>query len=139
MTKSNDAIFVESAVLPGTDIRQDIAAELGDQRVYTLMGAALALAVAVKFPDSATSSEVAAFVNDMKERYPEGAEEFDGEQIEKIIRGIRGETELLDNIDPNFMADMSFMLTYAIISGEGLSDADMEEYVSQVIEVADAH
>lgn len=139
MSKSNEAIFVESAVTPGTDIRQDIAEEIGDQRTYTLMGAALALSVAMKFPQGSDSDEIQSYISQMRNRFPEGTDSFKPDQLESIIRGIRGEVELLDDVDPNYMAEMSFMLPYAIITQDKVEGEALDDFVDQVVELANAN
>ncbi|HZE37829.1 MAG TPA: hypothetical protein VE172_03375 [Stackebrandtia sp.] len=136
MTKSDEAVFVESAITPGMEVRQDIAERLGDRRAYTLMGAALIIAVKRKFPEGTGSAEIQAYVTEMKARFPEGADNFKPMVIEAIVRGLRGETHLLPDVDPNYLADMSFMLTYAIMSHENLKGDDLEAFVNKVIAMA---
>ncbi|MFD0558109.1 hypothetical protein FB566_3402 [Stackebrandtia endophytica] len=134
MTVADDAkTLIMMTITKDSDSPEEIADRLGDERVFPLMSAAMAVAATRRFPEGSDLAEINTFVSDLSERFPDGGDVLKPTVAEAVIRTARGEDGRLEGLSINDVVPLLFLLTYAIMSEQNLSPAETETYVQEVL------
>lgn len=134
MTVTDDAkTLIRMSITKGADSPKDVADRLGDERVYPLMSAALAIAASRRFPEGSDLAEISTFVSDLSNRFPDAGDVLKPTIAEAVIRAARGEADRLEGLSPNDVGPLLFLLTYAIMTEQNLTPDDTESYIEDVL------
>lgn len=134
----NDAAeFLTAMITHGAEEPTGLVQRLGDDRVFALIAAASMVAVTRKFSSSTPVSEMQIYVADLKQRFRDNTSEIKPAMVEAVIRSAFGEEQLLEGLNRDDIISTMFMLTYAIMSYENLQDEELDQYVNEVIQLAD--
>gem|GEM_PF-3655827 len=112
------------------------AEELSSQ--FQSLANALTIAVDRRFPGELTHEVISAFAEELKHRFPQNADEIKPEVVSALLRTVDGADGLLEPFDRDDLMSMEYLITYAIISEQLLTEEQLNEYVAEVIAAADS-
>lgn len=139
---NDDENLLHQTITRSEEISDDVIDRLGDDRVTALISAALTEAARRKFP-TASPEDVKAFTEDLPHRFPDAEDAIDPEDAEILIHAaLTGDPEAaaeVEEMDPDEVLSLCFLVTYAIMSRENLTEADEKRYIADVIAEADAY
>lgn len=124
------------AILDGNgELWDRLASELSAERALRIMAIATSAVIFRKWPDDPSLQEVAAYVVEIKTRFPADLP-VAAAIIEAVIRAVFGESELLDGIagEEVFIAESLIIksMQYDVL----ISSEDRQSYLSEVLTAA---
>lgn len=136
MTTTDEELVVRAAVSAVAKLPNDAVQRLGDERAFTLLAAATTQAVRRKFSSAPTSAEIQGYVQELKVRFPDGADMIKPIVAEAMIRSAFGEDDLLAGIGADDLRTLLFLLPYAIISEKNIQGEKLDAFVNEVLAMA---
>jgi hypothetical protein len=136
VTKTDDELIVRAAVSAPADLPMEVVARIGDQRTFTLLTAASALAIVRKYRTLPEPARVREFVEELQFRFPDAARLIKPIVFEAMVRFAFGEDDAIDGLEPESMRTAVFLLPYAIISDENIHGEPLDEFITEVVKAA---
>ena len=103
----------------------------------TLIAVALAVAVDQEFPEALTYGVITPFIDRLKQRFPQHSD-IDTDIVRALPLTVDGQPGPLDPYDRDALISKEYLITYAIIDEQPLNEAQLQEYVTEVIATAEA-
>ncbi|GLZ77536.1 hypothetical protein Afil01_23430 [Actinorhabdospora filicis] len=139
---NDDEHLLHQTITRSEEISDDVIERLGDERVTSLISAALTEAARRKFP-TASPEDIKAFTEDLPHRFPDAEDAIDPADAELLlVAALTGDPEAsaeVEEMDPDEVLSLCFLITYAIMSRENLTPDEEKSYIAEVIAEADEY
>lgn len=139
---NDDETLLHQTITRSEEISDEVIDRLGDERVTALISAALTGATRRKFP-TADPAAIRAFAEELPHRFPDAEDAIDPGDAEILIEAaLTGDPEAnakVEEMDPDEVLSLCFLVTYAVMSREDLGDEAERAFIAEVIADADAY
>ncbi len=134
MTMNDDDQIVRSAVAAPAQLPEAVMDRLGDERVTVLLSATTAVALQRRFRSSPGREQVAAFIDEVRARFPQGASLIKPAVVEALVGFAFGRGDLADGVSPEDLRTALLVLPYAILAEEDLEGDRLNGFVTEVLQ-----
>lgn len=133
MPVSDEELVVRSALGAVAQLPQDAVKRLGESRTYSLLTAAMTVAVHRRFGELPPTEQVQGYVETLKARFPDGAHVIKPAAAEAVIRYAFGEEDALESVGIQDIRAMLFVLPYAIVTELMIDGDELDVFVTAVL------
>lgn len=124
--------FLRTLVEPGYADPSGVAGTLDPNQTVPTITAAFAVATGRRFGNGEHLREIADYAAALPSRYENGADDIEPMVVEALIRTGFGEPNLLNGIDIEKLVSLEVFITYDLVSAEGLTTEQRDEFLDEV-------
>ena len=137
MGVSDDEQVVRAAVAAVARLPKDAVKRIGESRMYTLLTAAMMVAVHRRFGEVPPTEQIQGYVETLKTRFPDGGHLIKQDVVEAVVWYAFGDESALDDVNVQEIRAMLFILPYAIVTELLIEGDELETFVGKVLEAAE--